>query len=65
VKEKDDEDKNRTIEKPLFDSVYLAATRVNFFAREDSISIYVLRNAKTDVSKRLKDEAQEKMSKPR
>jgi len=65
VKEKDDEDKNRNIEKPLFDSVYLAVTRVNFFAREDSILIYVLRNAKTDVSKRLKDEAQEKMSKLR
>ncbi len=63
VKEKDDEDKDRIVEKPLFDSVYLAAVRVNFFAREDSIAIYVLRNAKTDINKRLKDEADEKMSK--
>ena len=63
MKEKDDEDKDRIVEKPLFDSVYLAAVRVNFFAREDSIAIYVLRNAKTDINKRLKDEADEKMSK--
>ena len=60
VKESDDEDKNRKIEIPLFDTVYLAAQRVNKFAREDTISIYVLRGAKVDINKRIKEEADKK-----
>lgn len=56
VKEADDEDKNRTVEIPLFDSVYLAGKRINQFAREQEISIYVLRGAKVDVTRRIKDE---------
>jgi len=57
VKESNDEDKNRKTEIPLFDKVYLASQRINKFAREDTISIYVLRGAKVDINKRIKDEA--------
>lgn len=60
VKEGDDEDKDRKEEKPLFDTVYLADRRINQFAREDTISIYVLRGARVDVNKRIKDEAERK-----
>ncbi|WP_147206416.1 glycosyltransferase family 39 protein, partial [Segetibacter aerophilus] len=60
VKEDDDEDKERKVEIPLFDSVYLAGKRINRFAREDTIAIYVLRGAKVDVNKRIKDEAERK-----
>ncbi len=60
VKEANDEDKNRQVEIPLFDSVYLAAKRINQFAREPEISIYVLRGAKVDVTKRIQDEIVQK-----
>jgi hypothetical protein len=56
VKEDDDEDKERKTEIPLFDAVYLAGKRINKYAREPEISIYVLRGAKVDVNKRIKDE---------
>jgi hypothetical protein len=59
VKGGGDEDKGRQEEIPLFDTVYLAAQRINPFAREDTISIYVLRGAKVDVNKRIKQEADE------
>lgn len=64
VKEAGDEDKGRQEEIPLFDTVYLAAQRVNPYAREDTISIYVLRGAKVDVNKRIKEEADEKSQRP-
>jgi hypothetical protein len=60
VKESDDEDKERKVEQPLFDTVYLAGRRINNFAREDTISIYVLSGARVDVNKRLIDEAERK-----
>ena len=60
VKEADDEDKNRQVEIPLFDSVYLADKRINEYAREQEISIYVLLGAKVDVMKRIKDEIVQK-----
>jgi hypothetical protein len=62
VKESDDEDKDRNVEKPLFDTVYLADRRINNFAREDTISIYILRGARADINKRIKDEAERKKS---
>ncbi|GAB4336132.1 MAG: hypothetical protein OHK0038_14270 [Flammeovirgaceae bacterium] len=58
VKENDDEDKNRTEEISLFDTVYLADKRINKFAREDTISIYVLLGAKVDINKQIKEEAE-------
>lgn len=60
VKEKDDEDKERITERPHFDTVYLAYKRINQYALEDTISIYVLRGAKIDVNKRIKEEADRK-----
>jgi hypothetical protein len=60
VKENNDKDKGRKTEIPLCDTVYLAAQRINKFAREDTISIYVLRGAKVDVNKRIFEEAERK-----
>jgi hypothetical protein len=60
VKEEDDDDKGRTREIPIFDTVYLAGKRINKFAREPEISIYVLRDAKIDINKRIKDEMERK-----
>jgi hypothetical protein len=61
VKEDNDDDKERKTEIPLFDTVYLAGKRINKLAREPEISIYVLRGAKVDVSKRIKDEMESKL----
>lgn len=60
VKENDDDDKDRKTEAPFFDTVYLAAQRVNPLALEDTISIYVLKGAKIDIRQRLKAEADKK-----
>ena len=56
VKSPYDMDRNRTKESPLFDTVYLAGKRINHFAREDTIFIYVLKGAKVDVNEIIKDE---------
>ncbi|MCL2652051.1 MAG: glycosyltransferase family 39 protein [Candidatus Azobacteroides sp.] len=55
-----DKDKDRKREIQFFDTVYLAAQRINQYAREDTISIYVLKGAKVDVNKIIKEEAEEK-----
>jgi len=55
-----DRDKDRVKETPMFDTVYLAAQRINPYAREDTISIYVLRDAKTDINKIIKEEVEQK-----
>lgn len=60
VKEMDDEDNLRKEEIPLFDTVYLADKRINKFAREEEISIYVLRGAKVDIMKRIIEERERK-----
>ncbi|WP_232735212.1 glycosyltransferase family 39 protein [Flavobacterium sp. 5] len=60
VKEDDDEDPERKVEKPLFDTVYLAGKRINKYAREPEIFIYVLKGAKVDVNKRIKEEMDRK-----
>ena len=56
VKSSGDGDKNREKETPLFDTVYLAGKRVNQYAREDIISIYLLKGAKVDINQIIKDE---------
>jgi hypothetical protein len=56
VKEPGDRDPDRKKEKLLFDTVYLAGKRINPYAREDTISIYVLQNAKTDINEILKED---------
>lgn len=60
VKEEDDEDKGRKTEIPLFDSVYLADKRINKFAREQEISIYVLKGARVDINHRIREEMEAK-----
>jgi len=60
VKEMDDDDKNRTKEVPFFDKVYLAGKRIDPLAREQEISIYVLRGARIDVQERIQKEILEK-----
>jgi hypothetical protein len=44
----------------IFASIFMADQRINQIAREDTISIYILRGARADVNKRLKDEAERK-----
>ena len=51
-----DDDKDRHKEIPIFDTVYLAAQRINQYAREDTISIYVLKGAKVDINEIIKDD---------
>jgi hypothetical protein len=55
-----DRDKDRQKEIPIFDSVYLAAQRINHYAREDTISIFVLKGAKMDVNKIIKADVEER-----
>ena len=50
-----DNDKKRGKESPLFEAVYLADQRINPYAREDTISIYVLKGAKEDINKIIED----------
>ena len=50
-----DRDKDRTDETPYFDAVYLAGQRINPYAREDTISIYVLKGARVDIKEIIKD----------
>jgi hypothetical protein len=40
----------------LFDTVYLAGKRINPFAREQEISIYVLLGAKSNINERIRKE---------
>jgi energy-coupling factor transporter transmembrane protein EcfT len=56
VKSPYDRDRNRTKEAPLFDTIYLAGKRINQYAREDTIFVYVLKGAKVDVNEIIKDE---------
>ncbi len=57
VREKHNND--RSEEKPLFDTVYLATQRINRFAREDTILIYVLKGAKININQRIAKEIKE------
>lgn len=63
IKEEDDEDPERLVEKPLFDTVYLAAKRIQPLAREAEISIYVLKGAKVDVNQRIISEMEAEKNK--
>lgn len=61
----EDKDPLRKKEKPFFDTVYLAASRVNVFARENRISIYLLKGAKIDVNGYIKKEIAERKKRDR
>jgi 4-amino-4-deoxy-L-arabinose transferase-like glycosyltransferase len=60
VKEPEDKDKSRKKEVPFFDTVYLAGKRVHPFAREQEISIYLLKGAKIDVNKYIETKIKER-----
>ena len=53
-------EQERQKETLFFDTVYLAAQRINPYAREDTISIYVLEGAKTDVNKIIRADVEER-----
>lgn len=59
IKEEGDEDPQRIQEHALFDTVYLAGVRISPLARESKISVYVLKNAKADINRRIVEEANE------
>ena len=54
-----DKDKDRKKETSLFDTVYLSGKRINQYAREDTISIYVLKGAKVNINQIIKDETEQ------
>jgi hypothetical protein len=60
-----DKDMDRKKETPFFETVYLAGQRINQYAREDTISIYVLKNAKIDVNQVIKDEIDQRRNENR
>lgn len=60
VKEATDSDKNREKEKPIFDTVEQFGEIKNSFAREKGTRIYVLKNAKSDFNKIIKQEINER-----
>ena len=62
VKENNEENKERKEETLLFNTVYLTGKRINQYSREDIIPIYVLKGAKADINKRIKDEADRKIN---
>jgi ribosomal protein L30E len=45
---------------PFFDTIYVAGKRINKYARESEITIYVLKGAKIDVNKIIKKEIEKK-----
>ncbi|EOR95302.1 hypothetical protein ADIARSV_1533 [Arcticibacter svalbardensis MN12-7] len=57
-----DDDPGRKREIPLFKQVYLSAKRINKYAREYTIRIYVLKGAKVDINKRIRIEAEENLN---
>ena len=59
IKSPGDDDKERKREVPLFDTVYLAGKRINQYAREDTITVYVLKGAKVDINQIIKDETEQ------
>lgn len=60
VEEPRNSGKERKAAAAIFDTMYLAGKRVNGFAREDTIRIYMLQGAKTDLNKALKGIAERK-----
>ena len=62
VKENNEENKERKEETLLFNTVYLVGKKINQYARKNTISIYVLKGAKADFNKRMKDEADRKIN---
>ena len=62
VKEIDDNGKELVVSKPYFDRVERFGEITNAFAREKGTSIYVLKNAKTDINQILRKEIADRKS---
>lgn len=62
VKEREDDDRMREVEKPLFDSVYVFSEVTDPFARETGTTIFILRHAKVNMNKLLRKEIVERRS---
>lgn len=62
VQEASDDDPERTKERPMFETVERVGEITNEFAREKGTSIYVLKNAKTDINQILRKEIEERKS---
>lgn len=60
VKELNDDDPDREREKPIFETVTLSGEIINEYAREKGTKIYVLKNAKADINKRIREEIDRK-----
>ena len=60
IKEEGDTDKNREKEKPLFTTVMQFDQINNPFARERNTRIYILKNARIDLNKRIREELEKK-----
>ena len=61
VEDNNDDDVKRTKEKPLFETIILADSLTNGYAREFGTRIFVLKNATQDINKILQsDIAEEK-----
>ena len=56
IHEANDEDPLRNKERPLFETIKKTGEITNEFAREKGTRIYILRTAKTDINKILRDE---------
>lgn len=57
-----DEDRSRKKEIPFFDTVYFAGKRINPYAREQEISIYVLKGAKVDINQVIRKKIEKEKS---
>ncbi len=56
IQQADDDDKNREKEKPLFDFIALTDSITHPLAREFNTKIYVLKNAKQDINKIIRED---------
>ncbi len=62
VQEASDNDPERNREKPMFETIERVGEITNPYAREKGTSIYVLKNAKTDINEILRKEIAERKS---
>jgi 4-amino-4-deoxy-L-arabinose transferase-like glycosyltransferase len=60
VKWHNDQDPDRTRERPLFDSVALIGRDTNPYSRESGASVYLLTGAKADINSRISKEIKER-----
>jgi len=64
VQEASDDDPTRTKEKPLFETIERTGEITNEFARERGTSIFILKNAKTNINQIISEEIEERKNKP-